>query len=441
MMELLSSPVTEEEVRKETLSDPVLSVVMGNVLHGWAMKAVADNIKPFFRIKDELAVDSNCILWVNRVVVPEKLRETILLELHDVHPGVTRMKALARSFVWWPGMDKDIELLVKNCHTCCVNQSSPVSAPVHPWENPKQPWERLHLDFAGPYMGKMFLILVDAYSKWIEVEIMNSITSQSTVSKLRRIFSVHGLPKTIVTDNGAAFVGHEYVEFLKKNGIKQIRTAPYHPSSNGQAERYVRTFKEAMKSLATGDVETKLNRMLFKYRVMPHSTTGSSPAELMFNRQLRSPFSLLQPSKGYRTKEPNSSATGLRNLEEGDRVWAKNFGKGERWLAGVVAKSLGKVNYMVKLVNFPNMVHRHIDQLVLRVKEVEQVDSTFFDFDVGTPLLMECTGSEQECTGKEVMEKKNTWQQVGENSSHETNLRRSSRQSKKPAWTREFVSK
>ena len=440
MMELLSSPVTEEEVRKETSNDPILSVVRGNVLHGWAMKAVADNIKPFFKIKDELTVDSDCVLWGNRVIIPEKLRETILSELHDVHPGVTRMKALARSFVWWPGMDKDIELLVKNCHTCCVNQSSPVSAPVHPWENPKQPWERLHLDFAGPYMGKMFLILVDAYSKWIEVEIMNSITSLSTVSKLRRIFSMHGLPKTVVTDNGAAFVGHEYVEFLKKNGIKQVRTAPYHPSSNGQAERYVRTFKEAMKSLATGDVETKLNRMLFKYRVMPHSTTGSSPAELMFNRQLRSPFHLLQPSNGYR-EEPNSSTTGLRKFKEGDRVWAKNFGKGERWLAGVVTKSLGKVNYMVKLVNFPNMVHRHIDQLVLRVKEVEQVDSTYFDFDVGTPLLMECTGSEQECIGKEVIEKKNTEQEVTENLSHETNLRRSNRQSKKPAWTREFVSK
>ena len=165
------------------------------------------------------------------------------------------VKALARSFVWWPNMDKEIEDVSKTCETCCLHQSNPASAPVHMWEYPKGPWERLHLDFAGPLFGKMFLIVVDAYSKWVEVETMTDATAPSTVKRLRKIFAAHGLPKVMVTDNGPAFIGEEFEEFCGRNGIRHIPTAPYHPASNGQAERTVRTFKETMKKLSAGDIE------------------------------------------------------------------------------------------------------------------------------------------------------------------------------------------
>ena len=186
---------------------------------------------------------------------------------------------------------------MKECQVCALNQSNPASAPVHSWENTSHPWERLHLDFAGPFLGKMFLVVVDAHSKWVEVEIMNNVTSVGTIHKLRKMFATHGLPLFVVSDNGPAFVGEEFEMFLKKNGIRHIRTAPYHPSSNGQAERMVRMFKESMKTLQSGDVETKLNRLLFRYRITPHTTTGTSPAEIMFNRELRSEFHHLKSSK------------------------------------------------------------------------------------------------------------------------------------------------
>ena len=96
-------------------------------------------------------------------------------------------------------------------------------------------------------MNKTFLIVVDAFSKWPEIIDMTSTTASSTIKVLREIFSTHGLPEQLVTDNGPQFVSSEFSDFCKANGIKHFRVAPYHPASNGLAERMVQTFKQAMR--------------------------------------------------------------------------------------------------------------------------------------------------------------------------------------------------
>ena len=90
----------------------------------------------------------------------------------------------------------------------------------------------------------MFLIVIDAYSKWLEVHCMKSTTSNATIEKLREIFATHGLPAILVSDNGSNFTSSEFKEFMKRNGIKHIKVTPYHPASNGLAERAVRVFKK-----------------------------------------------------------------------------------------------------------------------------------------------------------------------------------------------------
>ena len=109
-----------------------------------------------------------------------------------------------------------------------------------------------------------------------------SSTSAATISLLRRSFASLGLPEVIVSDNAANFTSEEFEQFLRKNGIKHVKTPPYHPSSNGLAERAVQTFKEGMRKLKEGSLETKLSRFLFKYCLTPQSTTGVLPSELMF---------------------------------------------------------------------------------------------------------------------------------------------------------------
>ena len=144
-------------------------------------------------------------------------------------------------------MDTDLEQKMCQCSPCQENGKSPPEAPLQSWEWPHKPWVRLHLDYAGPFFGKMFLITIDAHSKWMEAFPMKMSTSSATIEKLRIAFATHSVPEIVVTDNGSNFTSEELEDFLKQNGIRHIRTPPYHPASNGLAERVVQTFKEGMK--------------------------------------------------------------------------------------------------------------------------------------------------------------------------------------------------
>ena len=111
-----------------------------------------------------MSVHTGCVLLGSRVVVPPAGHKRVMEELHQGHPDINQMKGLARGFVWWPGMDQQLENMVKSCPSCQVNQKSPAVAPLQPWERPQRPWTRLHIDYVGPFRGKMFLITVDVYT-------------------------------------------------------------------------------------------------------------------------------------------------------------------------------------------------------------------------------------------------------------------------------------
>ena len=218
------------------------------------------------------------------MVIPPQGREKILEELHHGHPGISRMKSLARSFVWWPGIDKDLEAKVKHCDPCQKSRKLPASAPIQPWEFPKRPWSRLHVDYAGPFQGHMFLVVVDAHSKWLDVKVVKQATSTTTISALRSIFATHGIPELLVSDNGSVFTSAQFKDFLQHNGICHNTSAPYHPATNGLAERAVQTFKAFLKKSSVSSLEDRLSQFLFQYRITPHATTGILPAQLLMGR-------------------------------------------------------------------------------------------------------------------------------------------------------------
>lgn len=162
-------------------------------------------------------------------------------------------------------------------------------APVHPWEWPSAPWQRIHIVFAGPLLNKNFLIMVDANSKWPEVFPMKKITSFKTIEILRTVFARNGIPEQIVSDNGPQFTSHEFDEFIRKNGIKHFKSAPYHPATNGLAERFVQTFKRSLESMRNQEMSLnkKIANFLILYRNAPHSVTNETPAKLFHGRNLR----------------------------------------------------------------------------------------------------------------------------------------------------------
>ena len=265
-MEMLSSsPVTVASIKQWTARDPLLSKVTAKLLRS-GQCGKEDSVSPYHKLWNELSVHDGCLLRGNRVVVPPEGRKKVLELLHESHPGNTRMKALARSYVWWPGVDQEIEEKVKAYSSCQRIRHNPASAPLHPWEFPQQPWERLHTDYAGPYEGTMILIVIDEYSKWLEVIPVTAATSSVTIDHLHSMFATHGLPKTLVTDNGTQFTSIEFESFMKENGIRHIRSSPYHLSSNGLAERAVQCFKEGVKKYpSTEALQTRLSRFLFWY--------------------------------------------------------------------------------------------------------------------------------------------------------------------------------
>ena len=129
------------------------------------------------------------------------------------------MKTLARMFVWWPSLEADIESVSQQCYKCQLSRPAPPPALLHPWKWPSHPWSWLHLDYAGPFLGHMFLVIIDAHSKRMEVYPMSSTTSEATIQKLRLTFARFGLPNIVVTDNAKCFTSDEFTSFLKKNGV------------------------------------------------------------------------------------------------------------------------------------------------------------------------------------------------------------------------------
>ena len=328
-------------------------------------------LQTFFDRQTELSTENDCLLWGIRVVIPESLQRRVLDSLHANHSGITRMKAIARSHFWWKGLDADIEAMGKSCYMCQSNQSNPAAAPLHPWIWPDAPWRRIHIDFAGPFLGHMFFVVMDAHSKWPEVVTMKSTTAEKTIEVMRCLIAHHGIPDQVVSDNGPQFTSEEFKQFLKGNRIKHILSAPYHPASNGLAERFIQTLKRALKASdkSRRSIYHRLAEFLFEYRATPHSTTGVSPAELFLKRKLRTRFDLMHPdpkkqviSKQASQKLHHDTHVKARAFTPGTRVLARLYVGSDKWIPGIVIQQLGPVTYTVEISN-GRIVKRHVSQL------------------------------------------------------------------------------
>ena len=366
---LNDTPVTAALVAEETLADNVLVKALNFTKSGWPEKVYDENLKPFFSRKNELSVDQNCLLWGTRVVIPKSLQKQVLNIIHEEHTGIVKMKGIARGVVWWHGIDADIEKIVKSCFECQQNRNAPASAPLYSWSWPDKPWSRIHLDYAGPFMGNMFLIVVDAHSKWIDVKVMSNITSQNTIFQLKEIFATHGLPDVVVTDNGTSFCSSDFEAFLKHNGVQHIKSAPYHPATNGLAERAVQTFKQNLKCMQKGTIHEKVLRFLTKYRVTPQSSTGVSPAELLLGRKLKTKLDLVHPyvhSNVHKSliqqKKIHDQHARDRDLSLDDDVFVRNYSSGPKWVHGTIVKQTGPISFKVQTDN-NNIIKRHQDQI------------------------------------------------------------------------------
>ena len=194
--------------------------------------------------------------------------------------------------------DRHIEQMVRDCQSCQSVRNRPPTALLHPWSWPDGPWKQIHVDFAGPVFGSMFMVVVDAHSKWMEVIPMSTTTTEKTLEVLCNLLASYGLPEQLVSNNGPQFTSSDFELCMAENGIKHIKIFAYHSASNGEAERFVQTFKHTLKAAKNdpGSLNQKLARFLLAYRNTPNTTTGVSPAELLLKHALCTGLNLLQPS-------------------------------------------------------------------------------------------------------------------------------------------------
>lgn len=369
------------KLKRETVSDPILSRVLSYIRDGWPTEVEIKELKPFLNRKNELYSELGCIMWGHRVVIPCHCREKVLNELHDSHMGMVKTKSLARSYVWWPGLDEAIEARCRACAVCAAVADAPPAHAPRPWCWPSRPWARLHLDFLGPIEGITYLVVVDSCSKWIEAIRMQRTSASAVIRVLRDLWARFGIPKQVVSDNGPPFTSVEFQSFLNHNGIEQILSAPYHPASNGAAESSVKICKRVIKKALKQklDVDTALWRFLLTYRNTEHSTTGESPAQLLQGRALRTRLDGLKPERADRVRNAQDrqerAAGGVsRSMDTGESVWYRHYRAGDKWCPGQVVERLGTTDYNVRSSNGTE-VHRHIDQLRGRTLDPGNVQS------------------------------------------------------------------
>lgn len=270
-------PVSFLHIKPETNKDKVLQKVM-YYLKSSCPKEITVELKHFYNRKEELFIKDNVLFWGYKTVIPLKLTQLLLDELHSSYLAIIKMKSIARSYFWWPSLDHDIEQLANSCKIFLESTPEPKKCILTKWPKLSYVFERIHIDYAGPIDNKMFLVITDFYSKWPEIFQVDKVDTDTSLEKIKETFSRFGFPDTIVYDNGTPFTSHEFSKFCESNGIKHLTIPPFHPASNGVAENAVKTFKSGFKKIILNNKNmskhSAIQKYLFSYRNSIHSTKG-----------------------------------------------------------------------------------------------------------------------------------------------------------------------
>ena len=180
-------PIDFHRVEKETQNDELMSKLFRTIMFGFPEQLLDDSLKNFYKHQDKLSVHGGCISFTDRIMIPKSLRVEVLELLHSCHAGISRMKNTARAYIYWMGLDEDVENFVKSCDACAAAVRKPKYT-FNNWKTATFPFERVHLDFFH-FENESFLILVNSFSKWIEITKMKETKAEKVIEALERIFS------------------------------------------------------------------------------------------------------------------------------------------------------------------------------------------------------------------------------------------------------------
>ena len=281
--EILPDSTQEEEIIRAISKDSDCLDLITYIQSEWPedISSLSSEMKRLFKVRDHLTTYGDVVLYNRRLFIPKSLRSKYLELCHDGHQGSVKCQRRARQVFWWPGCSSDIEEFVNKCNTCIKFRKykhQPLSEPTLP----SGPWVELGSDILD-FKGQLYLLIVDYYTRWIDVRRLYSLSSSEVIKELSSIFSVFGVPKVLRSDNAGCYTSNIFKDFAVTWGFHQTFSSPRYPQSNGMAEKAVGTFK----SLCYKSKD--IHAALLAYRAAPMAE-GFSPGELMFGRALRTPL-------------------------------------------------------------------------------------------------------------------------------------------------------
>lgn len=286
---LKSLPISKEKLallKSATNKDSTLLKVIHFVRHGWDKNKnnLEPCIKPFWNIRENLHVIDDLLLKNDCIVVPNSLHKEMLVKLHDGHVGAKTMELRARHIIYWPNINADIKQLVNECMTCAKHSPNNSKEPILFHDIPELPWCKVSCDLFE-FMSKHYLVVMDYYSKYIELVSITELNSNFIINKLKSFWARHGIPQTLVTDSGTQFTSKEFQNFVSQYEFDHIMTSPKYSQSNGQIESGVKIAKGILSKCHMSN--TDLYIALLNYRNTSKSSLPS-PAQLLFSRNLNS---------------------------------------------------------------------------------------------------------------------------------------------------------
>lgn len=233
------------EYRQNQAKDTICSQLITFCQSGWPSQKPKGPLCKYWQFQGQLSISDHLLLYGSRIVVPTTMRTETLEKIHRGHQGIQKCRLQAKNSVWWPGISKDINNFVSSCPECKKHAILPreplISTPL-----PNYPWKRVACDLFE-LAKTTYILVVDYFSRYVEVQSLNSTTSTSVISVLKAIFSCHGIPVTLLTDNGPQFISEEMAQFSRTYGFTHVTSSPHYHQANGLAERTVRTVKAMLK--------------------------------------------------------------------------------------------------------------------------------------------------------------------------------------------------
>jgi len=290
------------QLQHASADDPVLCELRKTILQGWpeCKAGVTEALHAYYDFRDELTVEDQLVFKGPVVVVPAALRKEMMAACHDTHIGVEGCIRRARESLFWPRMATDLKAYISKCDVCMAHRAAPPKETLMPHQFIPRPWSKVGTDLCE-LNGRSLFVVCDYFSNYIEVESLNTTTTQAVCKALKILFARYGVPDILVTDNGPQFSSAEFATFTKAWSFEHSTSSPYYPQSNGKAENAVKTVKRLFtKCKEAGQSEY---RALLDWRNTPTEGVGTSPAQRFLGRRCKTllPMTHLQLEPQYPT--------------------------------------------------------------------------------------------------------------------------------------------